>query len=60
MIKSGRMRWAGHVARTGKKRKHTVFCWESQKENTTRKKCVGGRIKIKWILDGYYAAIIEL
>jgi hypothetical protein len=32
MIKSRRMRWAGHVARVGKRRMHIGFRKESQKE----------------------------
>jgi hypothetical protein len=32
MIKSTRMRWAGHVARIGGIRMHTGYWWESQKE----------------------------
>jgi hypothetical protein len=32
MIKSRRMRWAGHVARIGRKGIHIRYWWESQKE----------------------------
>jgi hypothetical protein len=32
MIKSTRMRWAGHVAHMGRRRMHIRFWWESQKE----------------------------
>jgi hypothetical protein len=32
MIKSRRMRWAGHVERMGPKRKHIGFLWKSEKE----------------------------
>jgi hypothetical protein len=32
MIKTRRMRWAGHVARMGEKRKHIGYWWGSQKE----------------------------
>jgi hypothetical protein len=31
-IKSRRMRWARHVARMGRRRMHTGYWWESQKE----------------------------
>jgi hypothetical protein len=31
MIKSRRMRWAGHVARVAEKRKHIGYWWGSQK-----------------------------
>jgi hypothetical protein len=38
MIKSRRMRWAGHVALMGGRRgMHIGYWWESQKERTTRK-----------------------
>jgi hypothetical protein len=32
IIKSRRMRWAGHVARMGRRRVHVGFWWISQKE----------------------------
>jgi hypothetical protein len=32
MIKSGRMRWVGHVARIGEKRNAYRYWWESQME----------------------------
>jgi hypothetical protein len=32
MIKSRRMRWAGHVARMGKRKMHIGYWWGSQKE----------------------------
>jgi hypothetical protein len=31
-IKSRRLRWAGHVARTGRGGMYTGYCWYSQKE----------------------------
>jgi hypothetical protein len=37
MIKSRRMRWAGHVARMGRRGMHIGYRWEIQKEGTTRK-----------------------
>jgi hypothetical protein len=37
MIKSRRMRLAGHVARMGRRGMHIGYWWESQKEGTTRK-----------------------
>jgi hypothetical protein len=37
MMKSRRIEWAGHVARTGRSGMHTGFCWERQKKRTTRK-----------------------
>jgi hypothetical protein len=32
MIKSRRMRWTRHVARTGRRGTHIAYWWESQKE----------------------------
>jgi hypothetical protein len=32
MIKPKRLRWAGHVARMGRRRIHVGYWWESQKE----------------------------
>jgi hypothetical protein len=32
MIKSRRMRWAGHVAQMWRSGMHIVYWWESQKE----------------------------
>jgi hypothetical protein len=32
MIKSRRMRWAGHVVRMGRRGMHIGYWWESQKE----------------------------
>jgi hypothetical protein len=32
IIKSRRMRWAGHAARMGRRGTHIVYWWESQKE----------------------------
>jgi hypothetical protein len=32
MIKSGRMRWAGHVVRMGRRGMLIAYWWESQKE----------------------------
>jgi hypothetical protein len=32
MIRSRRMRWAGHVARMGRRVMHIGYCWESQKK----------------------------
>jgi hypothetical protein len=37
MIKLRRVRWAGHVARMGRRGMHKRCWWESQKEETTRK-----------------------
>jgi hypothetical protein len=32
MIKSRRVRWAGHIVRMGRRGMHTGFCCENQKE----------------------------
>jgi hypothetical protein len=32
MIKSRKMRWAGHVTQMGDNVKHKGYCWESQRE----------------------------
>jgi hypothetical protein len=32
MNKSRRMRWAGHVARRGRRGMHIGYCWENQRE----------------------------
>jgi hypothetical protein len=37
MIKSRWMRWAGHVARMGRRGMHIKYRWKSQKERSTRK-----------------------
>jgi hypothetical protein len=51
MIKSRRMRWAGHVARMGEKRKHIVYWWENQTERDHwEDQDVGGWRILKWIL----------
>jgi hypothetical protein len=33
MIKSRRIKWAGHVARMGRRRMHIGYWWESQMES---------------------------
>jgi hypothetical protein len=44
MIKSRKMRWAGHVARMGEKRSAFRVWWEIQKERDHREDpSVGGR-----------------
>jgi hypothetical protein len=48
MIKSRRMRWAGHVARMGRRGMHTGYWWESQKERDHYEdEVVGGWIILK-------------
>jgi hypothetical protein len=53
MIKS-RMRWAGHVARLGRRGMHIEYWWEVQKERDHwENEDVGGWTILKWILDRY-------
>jgi hypothetical protein len=50
MIKSRRMRWAGHVAQMGEKR--NAYWWESQKEGDHwEDQGVSGRTILKWISE---------
>jgi hypothetical protein len=52
MIKSRRMRWAGHVARMGRSGMHIGYWCESQMEgNHCGDLDIGGRITLKWILE---------
>jgi hypothetical protein len=37
ITQSRRMRWAGHVARMGRRGMRIDYWWESQRERTTRK-----------------------
>jgi hypothetical protein len=46
------MRWAGHVARMGRRGMHIIYWWERHKERDHwENKYLGGRIILKWILD---------
>jgi hypothetical protein len=48
LIKSSRMRWAGHAARMGEERKCTRFRWEITKEGVhSEDRGVDGRIGLK-------------
>jgi hypothetical protein len=52
MIKSRRMRWAGHVARMGRRGMHIEYGWESQKERDYwEDQDVGGCTILRWILE---------
>jgi hypothetical protein len=52
MIKSRRMRWAGQVARMGRRGMHVGYWWEIQKEEDhCDDQSVGGWIILKWILE---------
>jgi hypothetical protein len=37
MMKSRRMRWAGHATRMGRRGMHSGYWWESHRKETTRK-----------------------
>jgi hypothetical protein len=52
MIKSMRMRWAGHAARMGRRGIHIGYWWENQKErHHWEDQDVGGWIILKLILE---------
>jgi hypothetical protein len=52
MIKSRRMRWAGHVARMGGKGMHVGYWWESQKvRDHWEDQDLGECTILKWILE---------
>jgi hypothetical protein len=50
VIKSRRMRWAGHAARMGKGGMHIGYWWESQKDHWEDQDVDGWTI-LKWILE---------
>jgi hypothetical protein len=52
MINSKRMRWAGNVARMGRRGMHTGDWWEIQKERVHwEDQDIGGWTILKWILE---------
>jgi hypothetical protein len=52
VIKSRRMRWAGHAARMGRGGMHIGYWWESQKERDhVEDQDVDGWTILKWILE---------
>jgi hypothetical protein len=52
MIKSKRIRWAGHVAHMGRRGMHIRIWWERQKERDHYQDVyVGGRIILRRILE---------
>jgi hypothetical protein len=54
MVKSRRMRLAGHVARMGRRGMHIRYWWESRKEGDHwEDQDVVGWTILKWILERY-------
>jgi hypothetical protein len=52
MIKSRRMRWAGHVAPMGRRGMHIGYWWEIQEERDHwEDQDIGGWTILKWILE---------
>jgi hypothetical protein len=52
MFKSRRMRWAGHIARMGRRGMHIEYWWESQnKIYNWEDQDVGGWTILKWIIE---------
>jgi hypothetical protein len=52
MTKSRRMRWAGYVARIGRRGMYRGYWWESQKErNHYEIQDMGGWIILKWTVE---------
>jgi hypothetical protein len=52
VIKSRRMRWAGHAARMGRGVMHRVYWWESQEgRDHWEDQDVDGWTILKWILE---------
>jgi hypothetical protein len=52
IMKSRRMRWAGHVARMGRRRTRTGYWWKRQREKDHQKdQDVGGWIILGWIFE---------
>jgi hypothetical protein len=52
MIKSRRMRWAGHIARIWRRGMHRGYGWESQKgRDHSEDQDVGRWTILKWIFE---------
>jgi hypothetical protein len=51
-MKSRKLRWAGHVARIGRRGMHIRYWFESQKERDHwEDQGIGGGTILKWILE---------
>jgi hypothetical protein len=51
MIKSRRMRWAGHVARMGKRNAYRILVGKPEGRRSQEDQDVGGWTILKWILE---------
>jgi hypothetical protein len=51
MIKSKRMRWAGHVARMGKRNAYKIFVRKPEIKRQRGRRYVGGWTILKWSLE---------
>jgi hypothetical protein len=62
MIKSRRMRWAGHVARMERRGMHIGFWWQARRKETTRntRHRLVDNIKVDIIWDGVVTNWIDL
>jgi hypothetical protein len=53
VIKSGRLRWAGHVARMGERRgAYRAFVGKPEGRRPLENPGIDGRIILKWIFEG--------
>jgi hypothetical protein len=52
MIKSTRLRWAGHVAHMGQKRNIVGFSWKKKRDHWEDLD-IGGKLILKLILERY-------
>ena len=58
LIKSIRMRWAGHVARMGDRRGYAGFLWGNLKDiDHFGEKGVDGRIILRWIFRKWVVGV---